>query len=107
MEKLTESQKQEVLSQKVTTDLSVIFHTCRILEVSTKRGNFEASELSYVGSLYDILSKPLISAINKTLEPALEPELEPKLESTEKISKSDLNKTLMSIKKKLESVDKS
>ena len=68
MNNLTEIQKKEVLSQKISADLSLLVETCKVLEVCTKRGTFEATELTYVGSLYDIFNNAVMSAINNKLE---------------------------------------
>ena len=65
MDKLSESQLKEVLEKKITADMSLVYHMCRCLEVSQKRGAYNANELSYVGSLYDKLGAVLNEAVEE------------------------------------------
>ena len=68
MDKLNEEEKKELFSKKMVVDFSIIYNMCRCLEFSTKRGSFEASELTFVGGLYDTLMKAFNEAIQDTLK---------------------------------------
>jgi hypothetical protein len=76
---LNEEQKKQVLEKNAVIKLETVYQLIKCLDIATNRGAFKGNELSFVGSLYDMLSKGLNQAFeeeNKRLEPIKEVENE-------------------------------
>lgn len=56
----------EAVKKNVTMKIYYIYLLCQIIEKATKKGAFEASELSSVGVLYDILSGGINTAYDES-----------------------------------------
>lgn len=68
MDVLTEEQKKKVLDKEVVTQVVVIAQICKIIEGCTQRGAFRPDELTYVGGMFDNLSKVVNDAILQVKE---------------------------------------
>ena len=72
MEGLTETERKNALNKTATLKMQTIAQILKCIDISSSRGAFKASEMSFVGSLYDMLSKGLSDAfsveINKKTE---------------------------------------
>ena len=77
MDKLSEEEQQKVREQKVTTDIAFILKIAHCLDTASKRGAWNASEATYLGSIYDTL----VGAVNEAVKEVSNTE---KKEETEK-----------------------
>ena len=68
MDSLTEQDKLEVLEQSATIKLSTINQILRCLDVATSRGTFKGNELTFVGNVYDTLSRGLNQAFSNKID---------------------------------------
>jgi hypothetical protein len=75
---LTEKEKKELLETTAVIKLETVLQIIKTLDVSSKRGAFLASEMSTVGTLYDMLNNGLNQAF------------EQKIKDKEKENKSEL-----------------
>lgn len=62
MDKLTEEEKQVVLEKTAIIKLQTVAQIAKCIEVASSRGAFHPSEMTFVGSVYDVLSKGLTDA---------------------------------------------
>lgn len=65
MNALKEEEKQEVLKKTAIISLSTISMIIKMIEVSSKRGAYMATELSTVGSMYDHLVKGMNQIVDQ------------------------------------------
>lgn len=65
---LTDEQRAAVLEKQVVTKVAVIAQMCKIIEGCQQRGAFKAEEASYVGGIYDALSKVVNDAAKQVVE---------------------------------------
>ena len=68
MDKLTEEQKDQVLKQDASIKLVAVYNIIRCLDVATSRGAFKGNELSFVGTIYDMLNSGLNNAFTAKLK---------------------------------------
>jgi len=62
--KLTEKEHKEVLNKDAYIKLDTVLQILKCLDIASSRGAFKGNEMSFVGTLYDSLSKGL----NKVFE---------------------------------------
>ena len=65
---LTPKEKEEALERTAVIKLKMVAQMLNCIEVASSRGAFRANELTYVGSLYDVLSKGLQNNFVQYLE---------------------------------------
>ena len=68
MDGLNDDQRKQVLDKEVVTQVLMIAQICKIIEGCTQRGAFRPEELSYVGSVFDNLSKVVNDAVVQVKE---------------------------------------
>ena len=84
MENLSEEERQKVLKKSVIIKIYTLGQVLKCIELAAGRGAYKPDEMSFVGSVYDILSKGVSQSFeaeikikeeaNKKLKPISETE---------------------------------
>ena len=64
---LTEEEKKKVLEKTAVIKLDTVFQILKCIDVATSRGAFKGNELSFVGSIHDILNNGLNTAFKEEI----------------------------------------
>ena len=78
MDKLTEKERQNVLQKSAIIKIHTIAQVLKCIEMASSRGAYQPAEMTFIGSVYDILSKGVSQAFESEIR-AKEEEEEKKL----------------------------
>ena len=89
MDKLNEQERSEVLKKSAIIKIYTIAQVLKCIELASERGAYKPSEMTFVGSVYDTLSKGLSQAFQAEINN--KEEEEEGYHSEESVNSKELN----------------
>jgi hypothetical protein len=80
MDQITEEEKQQILNKSAVIKLITVAQILKCIEIASSRGAYQPSEMIFVGSVYDLLSKGLNDAFQQHKTQKLETVVEETIE---------------------------
>lgn len=65
IKKYSNEQKKIVFSKEVKMKIYTLYQICKIIDLAVRRGAFKGSEVSFVGTFYDIIHRCISEAFSK------------------------------------------